>query len=351
MESTPSKGALCAVAAAALFGVSAPLAKLLVATISPLLLAGLLYLGGGLGLAAVGLATRGKVFRGEAKLRKSDVGYLLAIMVLGGVVGPVLMLFGLRAVSGVAGSLLLNLETVFTILLAVYWFREHIGARGIIATTLVVAGAVMLGIGPGGLRAPWTGVLAIAGACACWAVDNNLTQRLSLRNPIAVVRIKALSAGACTLGIALAAGEVLPSFKVLILALSVGVVCYGISIALDMYALRILGAAREAAYFATAPFLGALAAIPILGERPGLPHLLSAVLMGAGAFLLIRERHGHLHRHEALEHDHAHVHDQHHRHQHEGSVPLTEPHSHPHRHVTLVHDHPHVSDLHHRHRH
>ena len=193
--------------------------------------------------------------------------------------------------------------------------------------------------------------LAIACACLSWAIDNNLTQRLSLRDPIVVVRIKALGAGTCTLALALAMGEKLPRTGVLLPALLVGIASYGVSILLDMYALRILGAAREAAFFATAPFMGAVAAIPLLGESPGLAHVLSAMLIGIGVFLLVRERHGHLHAHEEMEHDHAHVHDEHHRHEHDASESPGEPHAHPHRHVALVHDHPHVPDLHHRHRH
>jgi drug/metabolite transporter (DMT)-like permease len=345
------KGALCGVGAAALFGVSAPLAKLLLPSTGLLLLAGLLYLGAGLGLLVAGLLPRARQAR-EARLRRADVPALFGIIALGGIAGPVLMLYGLGRMSAVAGSLLLNLEAPFTILLAVLLFKEHLGLRGTVAAALVVAGAVVLAYGPGELRMDWVGSLAIAGACASWAIDNNLTQRLSLRDPIVVVRIKALGAGACTLTLALVMGGRLPRVGVLVPALAVGVVCYGVSIVLDMYALRILGAAREAAFFATAPFVGAVASIPLLGERVGPSHALAAALMGAGAFLLLRERHLHLHAHETLEHDHSHVHDEHHQHEHVGSqVELAEPHSHPHLHPPLVHDHPHLPDLHHRHRH
>jgi hypothetical protein len=178
-----------------------------------------------------------------------------------------------------------------------------------------------------------------------------LTQRLSLRDPMVVVRVKALGSASCTLGLALATGQSLPPLAVLGAALVVGAACYGLSIVLDVYALRMLGAAREAAFFATAPFMGALAAIPLLRERPSVSHLVAAALMGLGIFLLVREHHRHLHAHEEIEHDHAHVHDEHHRHEHDGSETPAEPHAHPHRHLPLVHDHPHVPDLHHRHRH
>jgi len=313
-------------------------------------LAGLLYLGAGLGLSLAGLARRADDGR-EARLRRADWAYLLGIIVLGGIAGPVLMLYGLERVSGFAGSLVLNLEAPFTMALAVVAFKEHLGPRGVLAAALVLAGAVVLTYAPGELGADWLGVLAIAGACLSWAIDNNLTQRLSLRDPVVVVRIKALGAGACTLGLALATGGKLPRANVLLPSLLVGVACYGVSIVLDMYALRLLGAAREAAFFATAPFLGAVAAIPLLGERPHATHVLSGALMAAGVVLLVRERHAHLHAHEALEHDHAHVHDEHHQHVHDGTEPAVGRHAHVHRHAALVHDHPHVSDLHHRHRH
>jgi hypothetical protein len=155
----------------------------------------------------------------------------------------------------------------------------------------------------------------------------------------------------CTLGLALALGEALPRPAILLAALGVGVFSYGMSIVLDVYALRLLGAAREAALFATAPFAGALAAVPILGEGMGAAELAAATLMASGVVLLLRERHSHAHAHEPLEHDHSHVHDAHHQHAHDPGEVVREPHSHAHRHVGLVHDHPHVPDLHHRHEH
>ncbi len=350
-RSVPWTGALYGLAAAVLFGASAPLAKLLLPGLGVLLLAGLLYLGAAAGLLLFGWLLRGSSSGREAALRAADAGPLVAIVALGGIAGPILLLEGLSRSSALAGSLLLNLEAPFTILLAVGLFREHLDPRGAVAALLVIGGAVVLAISPGEFRADPTGTLCIAGACLCWAVDNNLTQRISLRDPVAIVRIKTLGAGACTTSLALAAGARLPEIGGLAQALAVGSVCYGVSILFDTHALRLLGAAREAALFATAPFVGALLAIPLLGERPALSHGLAAVLMAAGVFLLLRERHAHRHEHEALEHDHLHVHDEHHRHPHSASDPPGEPHAHGHRHQPLVHDHPHVPDLHHRHTH
>ncbi|HYO59504.1 DMT family transporter [Archangium sp.] len=344
------RGAVMGLGAAALFGLSAPLSKLLLPASGPLVLASLLYLGGGLGLSLVGLLVRREKWRGhEARLREGDALPLAGVILCGGVLGPVLMLVGLGRLSGVTASLLLNLEGPFTILLAVLVFGEHLGRLAALAAGLILAGAAVLGLQTGELRGDVLGVLALAGACLAWAVDNNLTQRLSLKDPVALVRVKGLGAGTCTLVLALAAGQRFPAPAQLAAALALGSVSYGLSIVLDTYALRYLGAAREAALFATAPFIGALAALPLLGERLRWMDLLAGGLMVSGVVLLLRERHSHVHTHEVMEHEHLHVHDEHHQHAHEG--PLTEPHSHPHRHAPLTHEHPHVSDLHHRHEH
>jgi len=297
-------------------------------------------------------ALRGEAPR-EARPRLRTDGPLLAgVIVTGGMLGPVLMLEGLARMSAVAASLLLNLEGPFTILLALAVFGEHLGRRGVAAAACTLGGAALLGLAPGELRGDWVGVACLAGACLSWALDNNLTQRLSLKDPVAVVRLKALGAGGCMLGLALLRSPQLPPGALLAGALALGAASYGLSILLDMYALRLLGAAREAALFATAPFVGALAALPLLGERLRAVDVAAGALMAVGVVLLLRERHGHLHTHAPLEHEHLHVHDAHHQHPHEGSEPGPGvPHSHPHRHVALTHDHPHVSDLHHRHRH
>jgi drug/metabolite transporter (DMT)-like permease len=286
---------------------------------------------------------------GEAGLRAGDLGLLVGIVALGGVVGPILMLLGLGRTSGVGGALLLNLEAPLTAIVAVLFFREHLGRRPALATAVIVAGAVVLGGRPGSGQADWIGAAAIAGACLAWAVDNNLTQKLSVRDPIAVVRVKTLGAGACNLALAFATGARLPAPRAAAAALAVGAASYGVSVVLDVYALRLLGAARESAYFATAPFAGALVAIPVLGERPGAAELAGGALMVAGAALMLRERHSHVHTHQPIEHDHMHVHDQHHTHHHDG--PVVEPHAHMHKHEALTHDHAHSSDVHHRHRH
>lgn len=336
--------------AAMLFGASAPLAKMLLAEAPPLMLAALFYLGAGAGLAGwrlVGLVM-GRASR-EARLRGHDIGLMAAIVVSGGLIGPVLMLLGLEHLSATAGALMLNLEAPLTILLAVTFFGDYLGRAGFIGAGLVLLGAPILGYQTGGLAGNFVGVAAIAGACLSWALDNNLTQLLSSRDPVAVAWIKSLAAGGLTLTLALAAGERIPATSITLAAIAVGAVSYGASLVCAILAMREMGAAREAAYFATAPFVGALMAMALFVTAPSGAQAAAALLMVAGITLLLAQRHIHEHAHPALEHDHLHLHDEHHRHQHVG--PVVVPHSHPHRHEPLVHSHPHLPDIHHRHGH
>ncbi len=345
-----ARGIAFGLSAAVLFGASAPIAKRLLPETGPLLLAACLYLGAGVAITVV-RATKWSRQRGrhEASLRRSDLPAIAAVALLGGVLGPVLMMVGMERVSGVTGALLLNLEAPFTMLFAMTLFGEHLGKAELAGAGLIVAGALGLAVGPGAWRGDSLGFLALGAACAAWALDNNVSQRLSDRDPLAVVQAKALSAGVGTLGLAVTIGNATPTTGALVVALLVGAASYGLSLVLDMHALRLLGAAREAAIFATAPFIGAVLSILLLGDRPGPAHALAGVTMAMGVILLARARHGHAHSHVASEHDHLHDHDEHHNHPHDGAI--AGPHSHPHRHAPLTHDHPHVSDQHHRHKH
>ena len=342
------RGAPSALAAAALFGAGAPVAKLLVPSAGAVTLAGLLYLGAGLALLAMRVALPADASH-EAPLTARDAPLVFIVVVAGGMVAPWLLMVGLRRLPGTTASLLLNLEAPLTIALATTLFAEYLGGRAVVGAAAIVTGAVVVTARGGATLADWLGCAAIAGACAAWALDTNVSQRLSVRDPIAVVRMKGLAAGAAMLVIARLGGEAAPAAAVTAAALLVGAVAYGLSLVLTMRALRLLGSARQAAYFATAPFIGAALSIPILGERLDAATAVAAATMALGVTLLLGERHVHLHAHAALEHEHVHVHDEHHRHEHAG--PWSEPHSHVHRHAPLVHDHPHVSDLHHRHRH
>jgi drug/metabolite transporter (DMT)-like permease len=344
-------GAGYGLGAAATFGASAPLSKLLLGHAELLIVSALLYLGAASGLLILqGVSRRVSVTK-EAGLRGRDFFLLAAITGLGGIAGPILMLYGLTRVSALAGSLALNLEAPFTIIIAVVLFREYLGARAIMATLLIIGGTILLGWAPGSLRADTLGIGSIAGACLCWGIDNNLTQRLSLRDPAAIASIKSTVAGLTALTIAIAIGKPLPSIGISLAALAIGSICYGLSLYLDVLALRVLGAAREAAYFASAPFIGAILSSLIFRILPAPAEWLAAVSMAFGVALLIREDHSHAHVHDELVHDHLHYHDRHHLHAHTAGEPSHEPHAHPHRHPPLRHSHPHVSDLHHRHSH
>ena len=328
------------------FGISAPLAKRLLDDVRPQMLAGVLYLG-----AFAALAVLGRRGENEARLRRADAPRMALMILAGGVVAPVLLLLGLDRVSGVAGSLLLNLEGPFTIVVGVMLFREHLPRQAMAGAAVIFAGAFLLGIGTGDTHADWVGVLLIGAACGAWALDNNLTQSLTVRDPRAIVLVKTGVAGTINLVIALVIGQRVPEVSIFAAALVLGAVSYGLSVYLDALALRALGAAREAAVFAVAPFVGAVLAPFVLPESFGLNDVVAGILMLVGVYLLLRERHEHTHAHEPLDHEHVHTHDVHHRHDHDPPVAPGTTHSHVHHHDALEHTHPHVSDVHHRHSH
>jgi len=340
---------LLALLAAALFGVSAPLAKLLLAHTSPQLLAGLLYLGSGAGLGALWLV-RGRSDR-EAQLSRTDAPWLAGAIAFGGALGPVLLMAGLGRTPASSASLLLNLEGVFTALIAWFVFRENVDRRIALGMLAIVAGGVLLSwegqLKWGGLVGP----LLVAAATLCWAVDNNLTQKVSGRDPVQIAMLKGLAAGGVNTGLALALGARAPAPLPLAGALVLGFVSFGVSLVFFVLALRSLGSARTGAYFSTAPFVGAAASLLLFREQPSERFVAAAGLMALGVWLHLSERHQHKHTHEAIEHEHMHLHDEHHQHAHAAEDPPGEPHSHPHRHEPLTHTHVHYPDIHHRHGH
>lgn len=351
---TINRGIVAALLSALLFGVSTPLAKVLVVEVPPLALAGLLYFGSGVGLLGwrwLRQQTTAAIEHREAPLARADWGWMAGAILAGGIVAPVLLMLGLERTTGSAAALLLNFEGVFTALLAWFVFHENVDRR--IATgffLIVVAGGLLSWEGAPAVGVP-LGSLAVMAACLAWAVDNNLTQRVSGSDPVQVAGIKGLVAGCINLGLAVTTGWEPASVPVLLAALSVGFLGYGVSLSLFVWALRHLGTARTGAYFSVAPFFGAATALVVLSERPGSLFWVAAVMMGIGVWLHITERHEHHHRHERLVHSHAHRHDEHHQHEHDEMYDGTEPHTHPHEHAPLVHSHPHYPDLHHRHRH
>ena len=339
-------GVAAALGAALLFGAGTPLAKLLLAQASPWLLAGLLYLGSGLGLTAVRWLRRAPA----VQLSRAEWPWFAGAVVAGGVAGPVLLMLGLTGMPASGASLLLNAEGVFTALLAWLAFKENFDRRIALGMAAIALGAVVLSW-PGEARfaGAWP-ALAVLGACLAWALDNNLTRRVALADASWIAAVKGLAAGGVNLALALAGGATLPPWPIVAVALLVGLLAYGVSLALFVVGLRHLGTARTGAYFAVAPFFGAVLAVA-LGEPVTAPLLLAGALMALGVGLHLSERHIHEHTHEALEHTHTHVHDAHHQHPHDAPVPPGTRHSHWHWHEPLTHTHAHFPDAHHRHPH
>jgi drug/metabolite transporter (DMT)-like permease len=345
------RGVIYALAAAVLFGASTPCAKLLLAELPAILLAGLMYLGSGIGLWAWRL-TRGAMSTQatEAHLSRRDLPWLAAAVAIGGISGPVLLMWGLARTPATTASLLLNLEGVFTALLAWFAFHEHFDRRIALGMFAIAAGGVLVSwSGTPEPGVPW-GILAIVGACGAWALDNNLTRKLSAADPVQIAALKGLVAGATNIVIAALLGTALPSVTGVLLAGTLGLLGYGASLVLFILALRHLGTARTGTYFLTAPFIGAAMSFAFLREPLRLAFWVAAGLMGVGVWLHVTEHHAHEHRHEPFEHDHWHEHDEHHQHDHAGND-ADERHTHPHCHMPLCHAHPHYPDLHHRHDH
>ena len=342
-------GIACALASAALFGASTPFAKLLLGEVSPWLLAAVLYLGSGLGLAAW-LALRSRTER-PASLSRGDWPWLAGAIASGGVAGPVLLMFGLALTNAGTTSLLLNLEAVFTAAIAWTAFRENVDRRVFTGMLAIVAGGALLAWEQAPRAGSLVGPLLVAAACLAWGIDNNLTRKVSGGDAVFIACLKGLAAGGVNLALAFSLGATLPATASLTAAGALGFLGYGVSLVLFIVALRHLGTARTGAYFSVAPFFGAALSLALLGEQPEMAFWAAAALMALGVWLHLTERHQHTHAHEPLEHAHEHVHDDHHRHAHDFSWDRREPHVHAHRHEPLVHAHPHYPDLHHRHRH
>jgi drug/metabolite transporter (DMT)-like permease len=351
MQRRSNRGVQAALLAAMLFGASTPLAKGLLASVPPQVLAGLFYLGSGVGLGMLWLWRRRIGKGGEAALTRRDLPWLLGAIGFGGFLGPLLLLIGLSHTTASAASLFLNLEGVFTALLAWIVFRETVDRRIALGMAAIVAGGALLAwqgrLEWGGLSGP----LAIAAACLCWAIDNNLTQKVSASDPLQIAALKGAAAGTVNLAIGLSLAGSLPTLPRIGAALVLGFFGYGLSLVLFVLALRSLGTARTGAYFSTAPFIGAILSV-LLWHEPVTATLLAAGgLMAFGVWLHLTELHAHAHTHDRLPHIHPHTHDAHHQHSHAPGDPPGDPHTHAHVHEALTHVHPHFPDIHHRHGH
>ena len=348
--------AIYVLAAAALFGASAPIAKLLLEQVSPVTLAALAYCGGGLALTAAWLIRRvrsnGDATRtASARWPRLEIFSMAGAMVAGGVLAPTILFWSLSMLPAGNAALLLNFEGLLTAVLAALIFREAVDRRVWLAMILmIVAGAVLAAanMAAGLTIAPTLGVIL---ACALWALDNNLTRAVSHRDALGIAALKCTAAGLTNVAIAWALGANFPaSAPTLLAGLTLGALSYGLSLVLFVSALAHLGSARTAAHFGTAPFFGTALAVVLLGEAATMSLLVAIVLTALSTWLVLMERHSHMHTHEPLEHEHLHAHDEHHQHEHAGEEGPA-PHRHRHKHEPLTHSHAHLPDLHHRHGH
>jgi drug/metabolite transporter (DMT)-like permease len=341
-----------ALISAALFGVSTPAAKILVGTVHPAVLAGLLYCGAGLGIAVLRRVLPSIVtIAPEVALTRSELPWFAGAIVAGGVIGPLLLMAGLARTDAAAASLLLTLEGAATALMAWFIFNEHFDRRIALGLCFLIIGAAVLSWSGTPTISTLIGPLAIVGACLAWGLDNNLTRKVSLADPLQIVQFKGMIAGPFNLLLGLAMGAAMPAVSAVLLAGVVGFLGYGVSLALFVFALRHLGTARTGAYFSTAPFLGSVAAIVALGEPVTAQLAIAGIFMAVGVWLHLTERHEHEHVHEPMTHAHPHAHDEHHQHAHSPSDPPGDPHTHAHQHARLRHSHPHMPDVHHMHQH
>lgn len=345
---------LQALAAAILFGASAPFAKLLLGDIDPVPLAALLYLGSGtssFGILLIQSAIQ-KQIAADVHLAKTDLPWLAGAMLAGGVAAPILLMWGLNQTSASTASLLLNFEGVATTLIAMVAFKEAVGRRILSAMALITLASILLSW-TGGSWGVSIGAMGVIGACFLWGLDNNLTRHISAKNPLVIVGVKGLGAGTFSMILALLLGKPFPGLGVILPAMLLGALSYGLSIQLFILAMRGLGAARTSTFFGTAPFVGTLLAFLMLREVPQTLFWVAVPMMLFGAWLMLSENHGHHHIHKPVEHIHEHTHpDEHHEHGHTAEWQVSQrSHIHAHTHTPLKHTHAHAPDLHHWHEH
>jgi drug/metabolite transporter (DMT)-like permease len=338
---------LMALLSALLFATATPLSKLLLKDLSAFQLAGLLYLGGAVGVMPLVLHRNQQL--SIRRMNRKNQLRLIGAALLGGIAGPVFLLMGLNFASAASVSLWLNLELVFTALLGRLIFNDHLGRFGWIGIAGTIAAGILLTVEQG-----TTGVLAgslVTLACLCWGFDNHFTALIDGISPAYSTFVKGIFAGSTNLVIGIAT-QPLPAEPAAIAGgLVLGAFAYGASIALYIAAAQKLGATRGQSLFATAPFIGVLLSVLILGEGLSAFQIIAAFLLVGALVVMFRDRHAHEHSHEQLVHAHSHSHDDlHHAHDHDFPAPAGQ-HSHAHEHTPVVHSHPHWPDLHHRHNH
>jgi drug/metabolite transporter (DMT)-like permease len=346
------KPLLYVILSATLFGLSSPLAKLLVKEISPVAMAGLLYLGAFIGLAIYNLVR--KIGTADSKrtvpLEKRDFPWLIGAIAAGGIVAPISLMSGLQMISGFSTSLFLNLEGIATAIIAIFFFHENAGKRLWLALICVTIAGVLLSWNTEHNQFNIAGPLLVTLACIAWGVDNNLTRHIAEKDSTQIVMLKGLIAGTVSLSLAFLLGRGIAFNINILLALLLGAFSYGLSLVLFIQALKGLGASRTGVFYSFGPFIGAIASIIILKEWLGWVMFPAIALMILGVWLITREKHAHQHSHQPVIHNHSHRHDDlHHEHTHPELVQGS--HTHTHTHAALSHAHSHWPDTHHRHAH
>jgi drug/metabolite transporter (DMT)-like permease len=348
MKSSNTPFILQALAAAIFFGASAPIAKVFLGdNIAPIYLAAFLYLGSGSGTFLVRLTQQMRSKDSEASIKSPDIKWLAGAIIFGGIFAPIILMISLQNTPASTASLLLNFEGVGTTIIALLFFKEAIGRRAWTAIIVITLASIFLSVNFGNGWGMSFGALGIILACVLWGVDNNFTRNISGKDPLAIVAWKGLVAGTFSFLLAFFLGNQLPSLKVILGALGLGFVSYGLSTILFIRSMRGLGAARTSALYGTAPLAGVLLSIIIFGELPSFFFVIAAILMIGGALLLINESHEHTHIHTVMIHEHSHSHDDS-AHGHDDSMGV---HSHEHEHPDEEHEHDHMPDIHHRHEH
>jgi drug/metabolite transporter (DMT)-like permease len=336
---------LQALLAALFFGASAPISKLLLGDVPPVLMAAFLYLGSGTGISLIKLYQRVASRQKEAGIRRPDVGWLAGAIISGGILAPIILMISLKNTPASSASLLLNFEGVGTTLIALFFFRESISRRALAAIFAITLASIFLSTSFQGGFSFSLGALGVLLACFLWGVDNNFTRNIAAKDPLTIVAWKGLVAGTFSLLLGLFLGQQLPALTTILSILLLGFVSYGLSTMLFIYSMRGLGAARTSALYGTAPLAGVLLSILIFKDPITLLFGLAAVLMVAGALLLANEEHAHFHIHMPVVHEHIHRHDD----DFHGHSEDAEPHSHEHEHPLTEHEHGHMPDIHHRH--
>lgn len=285
MEQKATKGIAFALLAATLYAVNAPCSKILLHDMPPMLMAGFLYIGAGIGMIILAFVRKLQNQSGkEEKLTKSELPYTIAMILLD-IVAPICLMTGLNVTTAANASLLNNFEIVATSVIALVLFKEKIGVKLWIGILSITLSCMILSFEDITSLSFSYGSLLVLLAAVCWGFENNCTRKISSKDPLQIVLLKGIFSGSGSIAIGLCAGERVTDLWSIIAACGVGFVAYGLSIYFYVYAQRLLGAARTSAYYAVAPFIAAIFSLIIFKEIPTISYFVSIIFMAIGAWL------------------------------------------------------------------